>query len=84
MIDLRKNKSNELPLPKWFNGILYTNGDIVTNPFSGTSIGLTAEELSIYNYIMGCVMLNKYDATFNKAMNWFRRANPDAYMVLLD
>ena len=78
------NKTKELPLPKWFNGILYANGDIVTNPFSGASIGLTAEELSIYDYIMGCVMLNKYDATFNKAMNWFRRANPDAYMVLLD
>jgi hypothetical protein len=84
MIDLRKNKTEEQPLPKWFNGMLYTNGDTVSNPFSGDSIELTAVELSMYDYIMGCVMLNKYDATFNKAMNWFRRANPDAYMVLLD
>jgi hypothetical protein len=84
MIDLRKNKTKEQPLPKWFNGVLYTEGAIVKNPFSGASIGLTAEELSIYDYIMGCVMLNKYDATFNKATTWFRRANPDAYMVLLD
>ena len=84
MIDLRKNKTEDQPLPKWFNGILYTKGDTVSNPFSGESIELTAAELSIYDYIMGCVMLNKYDATFNKAMNWFRRANPDAYMVLLD
>ena len=45
---------------------------------------LTAAELSVYDFIIGCVALNKYDATFNKAMNWFRRANPDAYMVLLD
>jgi hypothetical protein len=77
-------KTKEQPLPKWFGGILYTEGAIVTNPFSNASIGLTAEELSMYDYIMGCVMLNKYDATFNKATNWFRRANPDAYMVLLD
>jgi hypothetical protein len=84
MIDLRKNKTEEQPLPKWFNGMLYTNGDTVSNPFSGDSIELTAAELSMYDYIMGCVMLNKYDATFNKAMNWFRRTNGDAYMVLLD
>ena len=84
MIDLRKNKTEEQPLPKWFNGVLYTSGDVVTNPFSGCSIGLTAAELSVYDFIMGCVVLNKYDTTFNKAMNWFRRANPDAYYVLLD
>ena len=79
-----KNKVKEQPLPKWFTGVLYTSGDTVTNPFSGESIELTAPELSMYDFIMGCVMLNKYDAEFNKAMNWFRRANGDAYMVLLD
>lgn len=79
-----KNKVKEQPLPKWFKGVLYTSGSIVTNPFSGCSIGLTAAELSMYDFIMGCVMLNKYDAEFMKAMNWFRRANGDAYMVLLD
>ncbi len=84
MIDLRKNKTKEQPLPVWFDGVLYTEGAMVLNRFSGCSIGLTAEELSMYDYIMGCTMLNKYDATFNKAINWFRRANPDAYMVLLD
>jgi len=84
MIGLRKNELNELPLPKWFKGVLYIQGAIVKNPFSGASIGLTAAEFSMYKYIIGCTMLNKYDATFNKAMNWFRRANPDAYYVLLD
>lgn len=79
-----KNKIKEQPLPKWFKGALYTGGDTVTNPFSGESIELTAAELSMYDFIMGCVMLNKYDAEFSKAMVWFRRANADAYMVLLD
>jgi hypothetical protein len=77
-------KTKEQPLPKWFNGMLYTEGAMVMNRFSRESIELTAAELSMYDYIMGCVMLNKYDAEFNKAMNWFRRANGDAYMVLLD
>ena len=84
MVGLGRNKPNVLPLPKWFNGILYTDGAMVMNRFSHESIELTASELSMYDYIMGCTVLNKYDATFNKAMNWFRRANPDAYMVLLD
>ena len=78
------NKTKEQPLPKWFNGVLYTSGAMVMNRFSRESIELTAPELSMYDYIMGCVALNKYDAEFNKAMNWFRRANGDAYMVLLD
>jgi hypothetical protein len=77
-------KTKEQPLPKWFNGVLYTEGAMVMNRFSQESIELTAAELSMYDYIMGCAWLNKYDATFNKATNWFRRANPDAYMVLLD
>lgn len=78
------NKTKDQPLPKWFNGMLYTEGAMVMNRFSHESIELTAAELSMYDYIMGCVMLNKYDATFNKAMTWFRKANGDAYMVLLD
>ena len=78
------NKTKDQPLPKWFNGMLYTEGAMVMNRFSHESIELTAAELSMYDYIMGCVMLNKYDATFNKAMTWFRKTNGDAYMVLLD
>ena len=77
-------ETKEQPLPKWFNGMLYTNGGEVTNPFSGCSICLTPAELSMYDFIMGCVYIGKQDQTFVKALNWFRRANPDAYMVLLD
>ena len=77
-------ETKEYPLPKWFNGMLYTDGGVVTNPFSGASIGLTPAELSMYDFIMGCVYIGKQDQTFVKALNWFRRANPDAYIVLLD
>lgn len=84
-------KANNQELPKWFEGQLYTKGDQVTNPFSGESYVLTPAELSMYDFIMGCQMLfergvvnNKTVDEFQKALNWFRRANSDAYYVLLD
>ena len=46
------NKTKQ-KLPKWFNGVLYTKGDSVTNPFSGDSIELNAEELSMYDFVIG-------------------------------
>lgn len=84
MIDLRKNKTNDQPLPKWFNGMLYTSGDTVTNPFSGDSYELTPAELSMYDFIMGCQMTGMAQNEMIKALSWFRKANPEAYMVLLD
>ncbi len=80
-------------LPKWFNGILYTDGDTVSNPFTSESIELTAVELSLYDFIMGCNMVfakapNRVNddiiRDFDRALTWFRINNPQAYMVLLD
>ena len=45
-----KNKSN---LPKWFDGQRYTEGDIVTNPFSGEEFYLDRDELSMYDFLKG-------------------------------
>jgi len=70
-------------LPKWFDGEIYNEGETVTNPFSGESYELTAEELSMYDLIMGSQMMEKYDLT-RKGLDWFRKVNPKAYMVLLD
>jgi len=83
-------------LPEWFRGQLYTTGDTVTNPFSGESYKLTAEELSMYDFIMGSQMVIEMRggpfsrASFEvqkdmaKALDWFRHNNAKAYMVLLD
>lgn len=78
-------------LPKWFKGSLYVSGGEVTNPFSGESYNLTAEELSIYDFIIGCQSIfetGKYNQKmindFDKALSWFRTNNSEAYMVLLD
>ena len=80
-------------LPKWFNGELYARGETVTNPFSGESFELTAVELAIYDFIMGCNMVfakapkrvnDQMIKDFDRALTWFRVNNPQAYMVLLD
>jgi len=80
-------------LPKWFNGEVYTEGAEVQNRFGGDSCYLNAEELSMYDFIMGCSMVfetmpskasNKIINEFHKGLNWFMKNNPSAYMVLLD
>ena len=70
-------------MPKWFNGTVYKSGDTVTNPFTGESAELTAEELSMYDLIMGAQMVQRYELV-RKGLDWFRRENAEAYMVLLD
>ena len=82
-------------LPKWFDGAHYSDGDTVTNPFSGESFYLDRTELSMYDFIMGCSITfeqgglftdcdPKLVKDFDKARDWFRKANMKAYMVLLD
>ena len=85
-------------LPKWFDGDVYSEGDFVVNPFSGQEYKLTAEELSMYDLIIGLQMvidtlyagdlpldfLESRQKDMAKGLRWFRNANPQAYMVLLD
>ena len=84
---------NKQKLPKWFNGMLYTDGDTVANPFTGEEIELTNIELSLYDFIMGCNIVfakapkrvnDDMIRDFDRALTWFRINNPQAYMVLLD
>ena len=85
-------------LPKWFNGTIYDTGETVTNPFSGEEYKLTNLELSMYDFIMGAQMTfavhqekqpnipisEKLIKDFEKGLDWFRKNNSEAYMVLLD
>lgn len=77
-------------LPKWFNGEVYDKGDTVTNPFSGDSYELNNEELSMYDFVMGCAMIpefmlkDKVIKEWQDGLYWFRTNNAKAYMVLLD
>ena len=76
-------EKQEVKLPSWFNGQVYSHGEVVTNPFSGDSIKLNAAELSMYDLIIGAQALHAYDI-MQKGLGWFRKTNPEAYMVLLD
>ena len=87
---MEKVKKQELP--KWFEGELYQKGETVKNPYSGESYELTAEEVSMYDFIKGaemCMSMGmfctpKIQKDFQKGLYWFRKTNPKAYMVLLD
>ena len=87
------SKKKQQTLPKWFKGMIYKEGETVTNPFSGESYELTGVELSLYDFIIGCqmmfdtqpsIMTSKRVDEFQKALMWFRKNNPEAYYVLLD
>ena len=79
-------------LPKWFNGELYEEGAIVRNRFGGGEIKLNNVELSMYDFVMGSTivleMAGGYKHTdvslLRKGLDWFRKNNAKAYMVLLD
>ena len=86
-------KTKEQKVPKWFQGMIYDQGEEVTNSFSGERYTLNALELSIYDYIMGSnyifevapkTVTKKQIGEFQKALTWFRVNNTEAYMVLLD
>jgi len=83
---------NKQKLPKWFNGELYEEGAQVTNRFGGNSYYLNKYELSMYDFVIGASDMYEM-GIFNspqhlqdlrKGLDWFRKNNPEAYMVLLD
>jgi hypothetical protein len=83
------SKVKEQKLPKWFNGELYKEGATVQNRFSGEEYELNNIELSMYDFVMGSVIMSEMGDTdvvkdLRKGLDWFRTHNARAYMVLLD
>ena len=85
-------KETKQKLPKWFRGELYEEGATVRNRFSGEEYELNNVELSMYDFVIGCTivleMAGGYKHTdvneLRKGLDWFRKNNSEAYMVLLD
>ena len=84
-------KHDQKQLPKWFTGELYEEGAEVTNRFGGDSCYLNNVELSMYDFIMGATTLMEMGVhqqrtivDLRKGLDWFRKNNSEAYMVLLD
>ena len=84
--------TKEIKLPKWFNGEVYKDGATVQNRFSGEEYELNNIELSMYDFIMGATQMAEM-GIFNtphhiqelkKGLDWFRKNNAEAYMILLD
>ena len=78
-------------LPEWFRGKLYKEGDTVKNRFSGKEQKLSAEELSMYDFIMGAQVMMEMGISneiaiieMRRGLDWFRKNNSKAYKVLLD
>ena len=79
-------------LPKWFKGELYEKGAVVRNRFGGGKIELNNVELSMYDFVIGASILMEMSGGYKhtnvnelrKGLDWFRKNNPEAYMVLLD
>ena len=79
-------------LPKWFNGELYKEGGTVQNRFSGEECKLNNVELSMYDFIMGATITmemgifnsDHHIQELRKGLDWFKKHNAKAYMVLLD
>ena len=85
-------KFKKQKLPKWFRGELYEEGETVRNRFSGEEYELNNVELSMYDFVMGSSILMEMSGGYKhtdvnelrKGLDWFRKNNPEAYMVLLD
>jgi len=77
-------------LPKWFNGELYKEGNTAINRFTGEEYKLTAEELSMYDLIMGASIMVEMGMDVDKGiikdlrkgLEWFKENNSKAYLVL--
>ena len=84
--------TKEQKLPKWFKGELYEEGAEVTNRFGGDSCYLNNVELSMYDFVIGSSIMMEMSGGFKhtdvnelrKGLDWFRKNNIKAYMVLLD
>ena len=84
-------KLDKQKLPKWFTGELYDKGAEVTNRFGGDSCHLNNVELSMYDFIMGATQMLEMGIVRQgvrndliKGLDWFRKNNSEAYMILLD
>ena len=86
------NTKTKQKLPKWFRGELYEEGATVQNRFSGEEYELNAMELSMYDFVIGATELAEmgiFNTAYHmkqlrKGLDWFRKNNAEAYMVLLD
>lgn len=79
----------ELP----FKCEVFADAETVSNPFTGESIMLSPDAVAVYDVIMGMQLFaesaegeqaDKAWDIVRAGLDWFRKHEPKAYMVLLD
>ena len=80
---MKKTDTGQKPLPKWYNGMDYTEWETVENRFTGDKALLSPNEVAMYDLIIGAERFQQW-SLMRKGLDWFRVANPKAYMTLLD
>jgi hypothetical protein len=55
----------------------------IANPYSGEKVTLQPDAVAVYDYIKGSEALQEYKGV-REGLDWFRKHEPDAYMLLLD
>ena len=71
-------------IPKSCEGmLLYDNGATCSNPYTGEKTDLNNIELSLYDLVKGAEAMGQWRLV-QDIVDWFRRNNAKAYMVLLD
>jgi antitoxin component YwqK of YwqJK toxin-antitoxin module len=89
----QKKLKNPDDLPDWFDGNICEEGDTITS-YLGKECKLSAQELSMYDYIMGAktaLEIGSFGGEINtslasqnlrKGLMWFRENNPQLYEIL--
>ena len=55
----------------------------VANPYLGETCTLEPDAIAVYDTIKGAELFEQYDLV-RKGLDWFKKHEPKAYMVLLD
>ena len=69
----------ELP----FDCVVANKPEEVANRFTGEKVILRPDAVGVYDTILGAELFRDYD-TVRKGLDWFRKHEPKAYMILLD
>ena len=69
-------------IPSWFNGTIYKKGNIVKNRFSGEECDFVMGASQMAE--MGIFNSPHHIDQLHKGLDWFKKHNPEAYMILLD
>lgn len=56
---------------------------VVANPYTGEEVTLEPDAVAVYDMIKGSESLSLYDDV-RIGLDWFRKHEPKAYMILLD